>query len=110
MSHTQLAEVLSSMSGSPIGDQDYVGFFVNQHGEQLVFVQRPGEKNAVLLHSDLGWQPEVVSPDVYRFGVEGARASSAFARVPVVGNVILNQSEALWLAACFEASAWLRDG
>ena len=28
----------------------------------------------------------------------------------IIGDVILNQAEALWLAACFEASTWLRDG
>ena len=30
--------------------------------------------------------------------------------VPIIGDLILNQAEALWLAACFEGSTWLRDG
>ncbi len=110
MSHTDLIEALAAVSGSVIGDADYVSYFINQHGNQLIFVQSPGEAHAVLLHSDLGWQPERISPDAFRIGVDGARHSSAFARVPTIGNVILNQTEALWLAACFEASAWLRDG
>jgi hypothetical protein len=80
-----------------------VGCFVNQDGNQLVFVQRPGEAQAMLPHSDLRWQPEQISPDAFRIGVDGARASSVFGRVPIIGDVILNQAEALWLAACFEA-------
>ncbi|MER7007791.1 hypothetical protein ABT297_32770 [Dactylosporangium sp. NPDC000555] len=110
MSNADLAGALTSISGSGIGDGDYVGYFVNQHGNQLVFVQRPGEAQAVLLHSDLAWQPERISPDAFRIGTEGARASSALGRVPKIGDVILNQAEALCPAAYFEASAWLRDG
>ncbi len=110
MSGTDMIEILASLSSSAIGDSDYVGYFINQHGNQLVFVQRPGEAQAVLLHSDLRWQPEQISPDAFRLGVDGAAASSVFGRVPIIGDVILNQAEALWLAACFEASAWLRDG
>jgi hypothetical protein len=84
-----------------------VGYFVNQHGNQLVFVQRPGEAQAVSLHSDLRWQPERISPDALRIGVDGARVSSAFGQVPIIGDVIMNQAEALWLAACFEARGLL---
>ena len=36
--------------------------------------------------------------------------SSALARIPAVGNAVLNQAEALWLASCFDASAGLCDG
>jgi hypothetical protein len=110
VSSTDMIEILASLSSSAISDSDYVGYFVNQHGNQLVFVQRPGGAQAVLLHSDLRWQPERISPDALRIGVDGARASSVFGRVPIIGDVILNQAEALWLAACFEASTWLRDG
>ncbi|MFC0526110.1 hypothetical protein [Phytohabitans kaempferiae] len=110
MSRTDLVAALASISGGAFGDRDYVGYFVNQHGEQLVFVQRSGEAQAVLLHSDLGWEPLRISPDMFRIGIEGVSESSAFARVPIIGDVILNQPEALWLTACFQASAWLRDG
>jgi hypothetical protein len=37
-----------------------VGFFANQHGERLVFVQRPGEQQALLLPSHLGWEPQQI--------------------------------------------------
>jgi hypothetical protein len=110
MSGTDMIENLASLSSSAVGDWDYVGYFINQHGNQLVFVQRPGEAQAVLLHSDLRWQPEQISPDAFRLGVDDAAASSVFGRVPIIGDVILNQAEALWLTACFEASAWLHDG
>jgi hypothetical protein len=87
MSRTELAGALASMSGSAIGHNDYVGYFVNQHGEQLVFVQRPREVQVVLLHSDLDWQPEHISPDALRIGVESASEPSAFARVLVSSAV-----------------------
>ena len=82
MSSTDMIEILASLSSSAIGDSDYVGYFVNQHGNQLVFVQRPGEAQAMLLHGDLRWQPEQISPDAFRIGIDGVRASSAFGRVP----------------------------
>jgi hypothetical protein len=110
MSSTDMIEILASLSSCAIGDSDYVGYFVNQHPEQLVFVQRPSEAQAVLLHSDLRWQPEQISPDAFRIGVDGAAASSVFGRVPIIGDLILNQAEALRLVGCFKASAWLRDG
>ena len=91
MSGTDMIQILASLSSSGIGDSDYVRYFVNQHGNQLVFVQRPGEAQAVLLHSDLRWQPEQISPAAFRLGVDGAAASSVFGRVPIIGDVILNR-------------------
>ena len=39
-----------------------------------------------------------------------AGAQTLISGIGVIGDVILNQAEALWPAACFEASAWSRDG
>jgi hypothetical protein len=110
MSLAQVRQLLAAISGGHVRDGDYVGYLVNHHGEQLVFIQHPGDEEAVLLHSDLGWKSESIQPDTFRIGVEGSGELSALARVPVAGNVILDREEALWLAACFEASSWLRNG
>jgi hypothetical protein len=103
----ELDRVLSKLSGHIIAEGDYVSYFVNEHGEQLIFVRKQDKGHAILLHSDLDWQPKLmqgpptlgadaedVPPDVRRF----------FGDVPVIGDVILNHSEALWLKACFAAS------
>jgi hypothetical protein len=101
-----LRRLLSDMSGYPIEASDYVSYFVNEYGERLVFV-RKAKKTAVLLHSDLGWEPKPIAgpptsggadqdlpPDVRRF----------LGDVPVVGDIILNHPEALWLKACLAAT------
>ncbi len=41
---------------------------------------------------------------------DSAGAQTLMSGSGIIGDVILNQAEALWPAACFEASAWLRDG
>jgi hypothetical protein len=81
----------------------YVGFYENQHGEQLVFVQSRGEQ-PTLYHGDVGWKPVPVewprlldSPDLPL-------------RPWVCGELILNQGEVLWLAACLDASRHMREG
>ncbi|WP_143765261.1 hypothetical protein [Catenulispora acidiphila] len=48
-----LRQLLSQISGCRIGDHDYVSYFENEHGEQLIFVREPRAKHGVLLHSDL---------------------------------------------------------
>lgn len=103
----ELKHVLAKLSGYPVAERDYVSYFVNEYGEQLVFVYKRDEQRALLLHSDLDWEPKEVegppvagadakdvAPDVRRF----------FGDVPVVGDVILNHAEALWLKACFAAT------
>jgi hypothetical protein len=70
-----LRQLLSQISGYRIGDHDYVAYFENEHGEQLIFVREPRAKHGVLLHSDLEWEPK-----------------------PVAGP------EAVWLKACLVAS------
>ncbi|WP_285637893.1 hypothetical protein [Lentzea sp. NBRC 102530] len=102
----ELRSLLAKMSGYSIEDSDYVSYFVNEYGERLVFVRRP-KKTAVLLHSDLGWEPKEIAgppasggankelpPEVRRFLND----------VPVVGDIILNHPEALWLKACLAAT------
>jgi hypothetical protein len=87
-------------SDFPITDRDYVGYFCNAYGEELVFVQRKGEATAMLLHSDCDWQPITLDGPPKRGGPP----------LPVltVGQgdeaVILNEAEAVWLTACWLAA------
>ncbi|MFF8656612.1 hypothetical protein [Streptomyces huasconensis] len=38
--------LLARLCGGEITDKDYIGYFMNEHGEQLVFAQRRGRKAA----------------------------------------------------------------
>lgn len=81
----------------------YVGFYENQYGEQLVFVQMRGEQ-PTLYHGDFGWEPVPAKWP----GVLDSPESSL--KPWVSGELILNQGEVLWLAACLDASRHMRDG
>ncbi|WP_234386597.1 hypothetical protein [Streptomyces sp. ERV7] len=48
--------LLARLCGGAITSDDYVGYFLNEYGEELVFAQRRGEKAARLWHSDADWQ------------------------------------------------------
>ncbi|HTJ70628.1 MAG TPA: hypothetical protein VL551_24025 [Actinospica sp.] len=106
---SSLARMLAEISGYPVGDHDYLAYFENEHGEQLMFVRAPGASYGVLLHSDLGWEPKPVAapPKPGRATNELPPKVRLFlGDVPVVGEVILNSSEAIWLKACLAASTW----
>lgn len=81
----------------PSGDR-YVGYYENQHGEQLIFVFEKGGK-PLLYHGDYGWEPLVAEwPRIV-----GPLSSWA------TGNLILDQAEVLWLASCLAASGALSE-
>jgi hypothetical protein len=64
----------------------YLGYFENQYGEQAVFVCDRDSNQAVLYLGDAGWQtPHAV--------VDGA-----------VPDVVLSETERLWLRACWQAA------
>ncbi|GIF97524.1 DUF4365 domain-containing protein [Catellatospora citrea] len=98
---------LSEMSGAEFDPSDVVLHFINEHGEDIVFWQCRGEGFATLLHSDLGWVPEYVGPEMLRF--ERFESQPGLGDVPVLGETILNHAEALWVAACFAATSWARQ-
>lgn len=78
----------------------YVGFYENKHGEQLIFLRERGEQPRIY-HGDYGWKPiSAVWPEKQRLG--------SFAPW-VVGDLVLDQGEVLWLVACLEASGTLRE-
>ena len=56
----------------------YLGYFVNEFGEQLVFVHDDGDAHATLFHGDVDWEP-------YRVTDAGGR--------PDAGDLILNDDE-----------------
>lgn len=114
--HTHLGE----MSGVEFDPSDHVQHFINVYGEDLIFWQRRGEAHATLLHSDLDWDPQPMTPDSLWFGggpTEGfgseepppAEGLSSLVDVPTVGDAILDWPEAMWLAACFSATHWMRE-
>lgn len=108
---------LGEMAGVDFDPSDQVLHFVNEYGEDLIFWQVKGEDHATLLHSDLDWEPRLITPDSLRFtgglteriGAEIPKGLRSLADVPNVGDMILNLPEALWLAACFSATNWARD-
>jgi hypothetical protein len=110
----ELHRFLAKISGCTFDTTDYLAYFVNEHREQLIFLQRRGEPFSWLLHSDLDWEPQLVSPDTLRFGrpdLQGEHSVSDdfLSKLITVGNVVIDHAEASWLAACFFASTWYRE-
>lgn len=109
---------LGEMAGVEFDPSDVVQHFINEYGEDLIFWQRQGEAHATLLHSDLDWESEPITPESLRFsggltdrfGSEDAVPDGlkSLVAVPTVGDVILNMPEAVWLTACFAATHWAR--
>ncbi|MFT2016184.1 hypothetical protein ACMA1D_10125 [Streptomyces sp. 796.1] len=98
-----LNQLLARLCGGAIDDKDYVGYFMNEHGEELVFAQRRGEKTARFWHSDMDWNLLQVDDHSIRVGgiVEG---------VTTVGDMIIDRAEATWLSTCLAVSRHLRPG
>ncbi|WP_189174905.1 hypothetical protein [Streptomyces lasiicapitis] len=116
---TDLRKLLAQLSGFPIGDKDYVSYFVNDSGERLIFVQKWGEGAATLLHSDLDWEPKPVkgftttmadtATPAQRKTLETVSVGGGLLNTPMCGDVILGRDEAKWMDACYSASEPLRD-
>ncbi|MDJ1137028.1 hypothetical protein [Streptomyces iconiensis] len=94
---------LASLCGGEITDKDYVGYFMNEHGEEMVFAQRRGQKTARLWHSDVDWE-------LYRVGDRSIRADGELKGMITAAGLIINREEATWLASCLTASRHLREG
>ncbi|WP_326796786.1 hypothetical protein OG946_16060 [Streptomyces sp. NBC_01808] len=95
--------LLARLCGDAISSRDYVGYFVNEHGEELVFAQRLGDKTAQLWHSDANWK-------LFRVSDHSIRLDGAIDGVITVADLIINRSEATWLSSCLAASRHLRPG
>ncbi|MFG3010074.1 hypothetical protein ACGFZB_06395 [Streptomyces cinerochromogenes] len=95
--------LLARLCGGEITDEDYVGYFMNEYGEQLVFAQRRGEKTARLWHSDADWE-------MYLVGDRSIRLDGPLDGMITVSGLIINREEATWLSSCLAASRHLRRG
>ncbi|MER5824294.1 hypothetical protein ABT086_19095 [Streptomyces mirabilis] len=94
--------LLARLCGGEITDKEYVGYFMNEYGEELVFAQRRGEKTARLWHSDADWE-------MYRVGDHSIRLDGPMDGMITVADLIINREEATWLSACLAASRHLRQ-
>ncbi|MDW6060512.1 hypothetical protein SAZ11_24055 [Streptomyces sp. FXJ1.4098] len=99
----EIEPLLARLCGGAITGKDYVGYFQNEHGEELVFAQRRGEKTARLWHSDADWQ-------VFRVGDHSIRVGGMVDGMLTVDDLIINRTEATWLSSCLAASRHLRQG
>ncbi|MCA1223022.1 hypothetical protein [Streptomyces sp. 8L] len=97
-----IEQVLARLCGGLITKKDYVGYFLNEHGEELVFAQRRGEKTARLWHSDTDWK-------MYRVGDHSIRVGGVMEGVVTVEGLIIDRSEATWLSSCLASSRHLRQ-
>ncbi|MFD0783049.1 DUF4365 domain-containing protein [Micromonospora azadirachtae] len=110
----ELHRFLTKISGHAFDVTDYLSYFTNEEGEQLIFQQCRGEAHAWLLHSDMDWCPEPISFDALHFGRPDLEEKHGphgglFSSLVTVGNVILDHAEGFWLAGCFMASRWYRQ-
>ncbi|MGN5633831.1 hypothetical protein [Streptomyces sp. AC154] len=97
-----IEQLLARLSGGAITGKDYVGYFLNEHGEELVFAQRRGEKTARLWHSDADWQ-------MFRVGDHSIRVGAVMEGVVTVGDLIIDRAETMWLSSCLAASRHMRQ-
>ncbi|MDX3236695.1 hypothetical protein PV392_13605 [Streptomyces sp. ME03-5709C] len=95
--------LLARLCGGEITDRDYVGYFINEHGEELIFAQRRGDKSARLWHSDADW-------DMLQVGDHSIRVHGEPGGVITVAGLNIHRAEAAWLSSCLAASRHLRPG
>lgn len=100
---SEIESILARLCGGAITAEDYVGYFQNEHGEELVFAQRRGEKTARLWHSDADWE-------MFRIGDHSIRLDGEWDGMITVEDLIINRQEATWLSSCLAASRHLRPG
>ncbi|MEU5326167.1 hypothetical protein P8A21_18575 [Streptomyces poriferorum] len=97
-----IESLLASLCGGAITSKDYVGYFMNEHGEEVVFAQRRGDKSARLWHSDADWK-------MFRVGDHSIRLDGVMDGMITVDDLIIDRSEATWLSSCLAASRHLRQ-
>lgn len=83
---------------------------MNEHGEELVFAQRRGEKTARLWHSDSDWEMFRVSDHSIRIGgvAEGTIVGGLMEELITADDLIITRGEATRLSSCLAASRHLR--
>lgn len=109
---------LTKLSGVAFDQADYLAYFENLFGEQIIFRQERGKPAATLLHADLGWDHYDITeediaftksaPEFHRAGT-GTPSGGADSTRPTIRSILLSTSERMWLEACFEESRWVRE-
>ncbi|MBT3077080.1 MULTISPECIES: hypothetical protein [Streptomyces] len=94
--------LLARLCGGEITDEDYVGYFMNEYGEELVFAQRGNEKSGRLWHGDADWE-------MFRVHDHSIRVGEQMDGMITVSGLIINRPEATWLSSCLAASRHLRE-
>lgn len=79
-----------SYASTPHSSQ-YLGYYANEHGEQWVFVYDYHTERGILRGGDVEWGNEYTV-------VDGK-----------VSNLLLSQSEAVWLLACWVAASQFKE-
>jgi hypothetical protein len=94
---------------SPIDPEDYVGYFTNVAGEQLIFVAN--KNGATLYHGDFDWGPQAVGT-LSTAELEAFRATFPPAMHGLIHDLLpdaqLDDAEWAWLEACWQASTLVR--
>lgn len=87
---SHLRNALTALAGVQFDTTDYLAYFMNEYGEQIVFRQGLGDPLASLLHSDFDWEPIVFDPEVVtgaqRAARMGVRTVSDSVHVPGAGR------------------------
>lgn len=99
--------------GLDLAPDDYLGYFENEHGEQWIFVRKPGAAHATAYGGDLGWDgvdvyertPEQVRDDLVAAGGRAGSLDRLQGLIdPLAPAVILSDSERTWLNNAWHAS------
>ncbi|MEU4043117.1 hypothetical protein ACK389_21425 [Streptomyces antibioticus] len=99
--HPEIEPLLARLCGGALTTEDYVGYFQNEYGGQLVFAQRRGDKTAGLRHSEADW-------DVYRVGDHSITVDGEWNGMITAGDLIINRCDnrRRHRADGFEVGAW----
>lgn len=95
---------------------DYVSYFMNELGEQWIFIRRHGEDHGTLYGGDIGWEAhevrertmEQVEEDILAQGARRSVISQLMAMTrpdPLVPTLVLQEQEKVWLNVCWSASS-----
>ncbi|MFD6393912.1 hypothetical protein [Nocardia sp. NPDC060259] len=136
---SHLRNALTALAGVQFDTTDYLAYFMNEYGEQIVFRQVLGDPLASLLHSDFDWEPIVFDPEVVtgaqRAARMGVRKVSDLVHVPgfeglaeflplagdlevgaildtmpiIGGRSIVSKDELRWIHVCADSSAQWRE-
>ncbi|MEU3655693.1 DUF4365 domain-containing protein [Streptomyces sp. NPDC032161] len=106
---------LGEMSGTEFDPADHVLHFVNGDDDDLIFWKRPGDAVATLLLSTQEWEPAWVTLESLMRSELSMPEGWNGRRIPdpdlwTAEDLGLNQSEIMWVAACFASTRQADEG